>query len=127
MRLVATLICATLATPLAALDVPSGQPLDLREVLIDTVNTETWVRFRFVAPQIARGTGSVTFEDAEADMAHLCDAVALPYLHEYDLAGEVVVVSLSDRPMEFGSADPDATQFIEVFRVETGACVWEGL
>ena len=36
-----------------------------------------------------------------------------------------IVISLSDRAVPFGEADPEATQFFEAYRVEGGACIWE--
>ena len=115
------------ASPAAALDVPSGQPVTLQEVLLDEVGTQTWLRFRFVAPEITRRAGGVDYDTAAGDMAHLCDALALPYIAQYDLTGDVIVISLADRPTEFGTADPDATQFFEAYRVENGRCILEGL
>ncbi|MFK7870689.1 MAG: DUF6497 family protein [Roseobacter sp.] len=104
---------------------PSGTSVDLFEVLIDDVGGESWLRFRFLAPQIARADGIVTYSDLVDDFAYLCERVALPYLAEYDLNASVIVVSLLDRPVAFGAADPDATQFIDAFRVTSGACEWE--
>jgi len=124
-RLCLTLILA--ASPVWAVEVPSGQPIELHEVLVDDMGTETWLRFRFLAPQIARTGGSIDYGKAEPDMAHLCDALALPYIAEYDLKGEVIVISLADREVEFGAADPDATQFFEAYRIQNNACIWEGL
>jgi hypothetical protein len=115
------------ATPALAIDVPSGQPVTLQEVLVDEIGPQIWLRFRFVAPEIARGAGGVDYETAAGDMAHLCDALALPYIAQYDLTGDVIVISLADRLTEFGTADPDATQFFEAYRVENGLCIWEGL
>ncbi|MCV3272958.1 DUF6497 family protein [Roseobacter sinensis] len=113
--------------PQLVLDVPSGQPVEFYEVLTDTVGDELWVRFRFLAPQIARSTGSIGFEQAEPDLEHLCTEVALPYLAEYALEADIVAVTLLDRPVPFGVSDAEATQFIDVFRVSSGQCVWEGL
>jgi hypothetical protein len=112
---------------LAGIDVPSGQPLELLEVLIDEVDTATWVRFRFLAPQIARETGTVSFDAAQADFEALCEHIALPYLQDYALAPDLVSVTLLDRVVAFGTTDQNATQFVEVFRIQDGACVWEGL
>ena len=58
---------------------------------------------------------------------HLCETLALPYIAEYALSGDVVVISLADRDTEFGQADPDATQFFEAFRPVDNTCIWEGL
>ncbi|WP_299679445.1 DUF6497 family protein [uncultured Roseobacter sp.] len=112
---------------LPVLDVPSGQPVEFYEVLTDTVGDEKWARFRFLAPEIGRDAGTVDFAQAEQDLEHLCTEVALPYLVEYELEVDVVAVTLLDRPVAFGETDPDATQFIDVFRVNAGMCVWEGL
>ncbi|WP_299406404.1 DUF6497 family protein [uncultured Roseobacter sp.] len=126
MSLLATLAFATHMVALPVLEVPSGQPIELYEVLIDEVGAETWLRFRFLAPEIARDTGTVDFAQAEPDLEHLCVQVALPYLAEFNLSPEIVAVTLLDRPVEFGVTNPDATQFIDLFRVTSGACVWEG-
>lgn len=114
-----------LASPVTAQDVPSGQMLTLHEVLVDAVETESWLRFRFIAPQIARKGGDVSYAQAEADFAHLCETVARPYMREYDLTADVIVVALMDRPVPFGEADAAATQFIEAFRIADDACIWE--
>lgn len=106
--------------------VPSGQTVRLLEVLVDEVAAENWLRFRFLAPEIDRTGGGLSFEAIEPDFEHLCREVALPYLAEYDLSPDLVAITLLDREVPFGATDPDATQFIEVFRVAGGTCVWEG-
>ena len=116
-------ITAFATTTVAAQDVPSGQSVMLDEVLVDQVGAEAWLRFRFLAPDI--GTRGVTYTEAEDDFAVLCDAVARPYLVAFDLAADVVVISLMDRPVPFGQSDPDATQFFETFRIEDDTCVWQ--
>ena len=105
--------------------VPSGQSVTLNEVLIDEVNAQSWLRFRFLAPQIARATGDITYADAEADFAYLCETVARPYLVEFDLSPDIVVITLMDRAVPFGEADGQATQFIEAFRIDGDTCIWE--
>ncbi|MFK7763061.1 MAG: DUF6497 family protein [Roseobacter sp.] len=106
--------------------VPSGQPVELFEVLIDEVGAEAWLRFRFLAPSIGKASGKLTFVEAQDDFEHLCQAVALPYLVEFDLSADVVVIALLDRLVVFGEADPEATQYIEAFHVAEGDCVQEG-
>lgn len=116
-----------LSTPVAGQgSVPSGQTVRLLEVLVDEVAAENWLRFRFLAPEIDRTGGGLSFEAIEPDFEYLCREVALPYLAEYDLSPDLVAITLLDREVPFGSTDPDATQFIEVFRVAGGTCVWEG-
>lgn len=114
-----------LARPVELTGVPSGQPLELLEVLVDEVESESWLRFRFLAPAIDRVTGSLSFEAVALDFEHLCRTLALPYLEEFDLAPAVVTVTLLDRNVPFGASDQEATQYVEVFRIEAGACVWE--
>lgn len=104
---------------------PSGQNVDLHEVILEDVAGEAVMRFRFVAPAISRAGGSVSFSEAELDMVHLCETVALPYLAQHSVAAHHVVISLSDRFVEFGSSDPDTTQFFEAFRIENNSCIWE--
>jgi len=105
--------------------VPSGQGVTLHEVLVDDNPGETWLRFRFVAPGIARNGGTISYDIASTDMDHLCDTVSVPYLAEFGLSPARIVVSLSDRKVPFGSTDPDATQYFEAYRPENGACIWE--
>lgn len=113
------------ASAVLATEVPSGQAVSLHEVLVDDTASGNWLRFRFLAPQISRDSDGLNYETAAADMIHLCDALALPYIDQYALTGEVIVISLSDRETEFGQPDPDATQFFEAFRVKDGTCIWE--
>ncbi|MDK3074934.1 DUF6497 family protein [Sedimentitalea sp. JM2-8] len=105
--------------------VPSGQPVVLSEVLVDDSPGETWVRFRFLAPRIARDGGDVDYDVATQDMEHICGSLVLPYLKTYDLSPARVVISLSDRDVPFGSSDPQATQFFEAYRPENANCIWE--
>ncbi|UWR98847.1 hypothetical protein K4L03_10435 [Phaeobacter inhibens] len=107
------------------LDVPSGQSVNLHEVLLDETTGELWVRFRFLAPQIARDLAGITYEQAAPDMDHLCQTLALAYLRQHQLAPARVVISLSDREVPFGQADAAATQFFESYRPVGDNCIWE--
>jgi hypothetical protein len=109
----------------APVDVPSGQPV----TLIDTVLNEpgpagVTIRYRFLAPEIAPGA-SISFDTAVIDIAALCDSYALPRIAGTDPQPDQIIISLSDRSVPFGQADPDATQYFEAYRIEDGACVWE--
>ncbi len=106
---------------------PSGQPVTLDEVLTDNNPGELWLRFRFVAPRIGDGVGRIGFDVAALDMSHLCQTLVLPYVAHHQLKPSRVVISLSDRPVEFGDAAPDATQYFEAYRLEGSACIWEAL
>lgn len=105
--------------------VPSGQLVVLNEVLVDETPGETWVRFRFVAPEIAEDGGTIGYDIAATDMDHLCQSFILPYLAQFDLTPPRVVISMSDRDVAFGAAVPEATQFFETYRPENARCIWE--
>ena len=124
--IIATMLAAApaMAEPIA---VPSGQPVELVEVIRDAPGTADIVwRFRFVAPQIARGGGTVGVDAALADMDALCADVAVPMVEQAEFAPDQVIISFTDRPVAFGSPAPEATQFFEAYRIEAGSCVWEG-
>ncbi|WP_241741145.1 DUF6497 family protein [Paragemmobacter straminiformis] len=106
-----------------AVKVPSGQPVTLQDVIWNVAGPDGMVtRFRFLAPDIA---GAVDFDTAETDMIWLCENFALPRLSEFGPQPEAVVISLSDRALDFGDSAPEAVQFFESYRVEGGKCEWE--
>lgn len=116
------------AGPLAeAVAVPSGQPVEFIGLIREEQGPmgPTW-RFRFVAPQIARNEGKITFETAAADMDYLCEAYAIARLPAGAPRAGRIVISLSDRWVEFGEARPEITQFFEAYSVENDSCIWEG-
>lgn len=103
---------------------PSGQALSLIEVIDEPAPAGgTWSRWRYLAPEIGK---TLSFADIEADFAHLCQRHALPELAARGAAVEQIIISMADRKLEFGAADPDATQFFEAFRIEGQDCIWEG-
>lgn len=106
-------------------DVPSGQPVMLQDILRDETPGALWMRFRFLAPLIKAQEGGVAQDQSFEDMAFLCDRFAIPYLAEYALSAERIVISFADQAVEFGVADPQATQFFEIFRPENDRCIWE--
>lgn len=84
----------------------------------------TYARFRFLLPQI--GTEAAPEHGALAeDFMVLCNEYALDRLAGSDQQIDRVVISFSDRPVEFGATDPEATQFFEQFGVADGTCTWE--
>ena len=112
----------------SAIAVPSGQDITFMDVIYDVQSgVGEAFRYRFLAPGIARDAGSIAFVQAEEDMAALCQDFILPKLIETgaEMPAQIIVV-LSDRPVEFGIADPDATQFFEAYRPEDVSCIWEG-
>lgn len=107
--------------------VPSGQEVRFVEAIWGIPGAEgLTVRFRFLAPGIARDGGRVDFDTAARDMEYLCNSYALPR----SLSGtgprpEQIVISLSDIPVPFGMAAPEATQFFEGYAIEEDRCIWE--
>lgn len=106
--------------------VPSGQEVRYLDTVQSAPGPEGLaIRFRFIAPAIARETGTIGAEAAQADMEWLCTNFALPRLPAGGPAPSQIIVSLSDRPVAFGEPAPDATQFFEAYTVADGICVWE--
>jgi hypothetical protein len=112
--------------PAVADGLPSGQALVLWQVLWERVEGQgTQAIFRFIAPSIARETGEVDFDAAQADMQWLCETHGAPILALPAARADSVVISLMDRPVPRGVADRDATQFFSAYRVEDGECFLE--
>ncbi|MDO9640093.1 MAG: DUF6497 family protein [Pseudotabrizicola sp.] len=108
------------------IEVPSGQPVVLQDVIWNAPGPEGLaVRFRFVAPQIARDGGTVPYESAAEDIAHLCETYALPRLSEFGPQPTQIIISLADQALPFGESAPEATQFFESFTHQDGHCIWE--
>ena len=104
------------------LAVPSGQPVEFVEMLWDRPGGGLVYRFRFLAPHISAGMG---FEQSAADMEYLCREYALPRVANTGPVPRQIIISLADRPVEFGVTDTEAVQFFEAYRVENGGCIWE--
>ncbi len=110
----------------AAIAVPSGQ--DVR--FLDLIRSEPGpagltLRFRFIAPAIARSGGTIDAETAQDDMLALCTDYALPRLPTPGPVPSQIIIVLSDREVPFGETAPDATQYFEAFSLVEGACIWE--
>lgn len=103
--------------------VPSGAAVSLIEVLPDALDDGLWLRLRFLSPAIAEP--GYPFDAAVDDMLHLCRQIGLPMLENAYPSAVRIVVSLSDRMVEFGAQDAEATQFFEAFLPEDGDCIWE--
>lgn len=103
--------------------VPSGQTVSLIEVLPDAMADGLSLRLRFLAPAIAEP--GFSFDDAVADMEALCREFGLDLLENSYPDAVRIIVSLSDRPVEFGVQDPESTQFFEAYTPDNGDCIWE--
>ena len=105
------------------ISVPSGAEIALYDVILEA--DAQIARFRFVMPDIAVAGGHKAFADVVGDLQYVCDSVIVPALHGNGWSGGEVVVSVSDRPVDFGVYDPEVTQFFQPFRMEADACIWE--
>jgi len=124
--------------------VPSGQTVTLHEVLLERRGDTHQVVLRYVAPAIARASRTVDFDLAEPDMDALCATSGLAAAanaaataattaagvsREGDASGpdavNRILVTLMDRPVERGVADPSVSQFNNLYRPENGRCIWE--
>ena len=112
----------TAAEPVA---VPSGQPVTLLDVISNQPGPAGLTyRFRFLAPQIGAG-GGIDHDMVFEDMVALCESYVLPRVARSMPVPSQVIISFSDRPVPFGAADPEATQFFEAFTIRDGHCIWE--
>ncbi len=106
--------------------VPSGLSPQLFEQLLDVKpdGMFTYARFRFLVPELAQGKVP-GFDVLAEDFAVLCSQYALPLVANSTDPVDRIVISYSDREVEFGASDPDARQFFEQFTLKDGTCIWE--
>ena len=94
----------------------------MQEVLRQEGGSGPLLRFRFVAPGLEKGAA---FEAVSADLEYLCTSVALQAMPEAGDDGATIIISVGNKPSEFGVPDPDVVQVFEAYRVENGTCIWE--
>ena len=103
---------------------PSGQALVLWEVVWERVSGgDTQAVLRFIAPAVARDGGGVDAAAAQVDLDWLCATHAAPLVALPAAHSDSVVVTLMDRPVPRGVADPEATQYFGLYRIEGGDCL----
>jgi hypothetical protein len=127
---------ATLALLLAApalaegagdIALPSGREVAFHDVVWGEPGPAgLTLRFRFLEPELAQALETMDYDELEADMAYLCEAYALERIASTGPQPSQVVISISDRPTEFGEADPEAVQVFEAYSPEADGCAWEG-
>lgn len=99
---------------------PSGRIVMLHDVIVEADAQ----RFRFLEPDLAMVIDFVPYDALEADMHYLCETWALDHLDGATPA--LIHISIADRPVEFGTQDPEAAQVFEAYRPEGDTCIWEG-
>lgn len=122
----AALMAAGLSVASGAAAAESGRvtlPSGLEAVLQETIHEEGPVlRFRYVA---AGFDGTAPLDAVAVDLEHLCAADAALRAHAAGVRDARLVISLADKPSEFGRFDPDIRQVFEAYRLENGICIWE--
>ncbi|MCF7699677.1 DUF6497 family protein [Loktanella sp. M215] len=103
--------------------VPSGLEISLYDVILDADSQVA--RFRFLVPAIAPEAGNKTFGDVIGDLQFVCDSVIVPALLEHGWTTGDVVLSVSDKPVDFGTYDSQVVQYFQPFRLDRDTCVWE--
>jgi hypothetical protein len=117
----------TLAQGAGEIALPSGRSVTFNDVIWGEPGPAgLTVRFRFIEPGVEEAIADMDYVDIEADMAYLCETYALARISDTGPQPSQVMISISDRPVEFGEADPDATQIFEAYRRDGDACIWEG-
>ncbi len=102
--------------------VPSGLDLTLYELILENQpDGQVWARYRFIAPDLVQSD----FDRVSGDFPEICASYALPELDARGANPAMVVLSYADRPIPFGEPAPEAVQFVESFRIDQGACIWE--
>ncbi len=124
------LIAALPARGQDLMQVPSGQVMLPYEALWEDhlsegANGETWLILRFLAPEISKSKGRISFAEAEGDLVFLCTNIGLPLAAMTGGGVDQIIVTLLEKPLPRGQRDPDVTKFINAFRVTEGACIWE--
>ena len=106
--------------------VPSGQAVTLLDVITDTQGPDgLTMRFRFLAPEVAKVGGTISAEVAGKDMDALCQDYALPRVANIGPQPAQIVISMSDMDVPFGETRPEATQLFNSYSITDGTCVWD--
>ena len=125
-RVLAAVALAVLAAPALRAEVilPSGLEASLLEGFVEIQpDGARWARFRYVMPALEGG--ATGFDAVQADFVTLCEAQARPMLIQAGGEVALVIVSLMDKPLEFGQSDPGTVQYFESFAIRDDRCIWE--
>jgi hypothetical protein len=131
-----TVIFSLLATCLAALAMPavaqeeialpSGHNVRFNDVIWGEKGTAgLTIRFRFLDPGLPARADADGIIIATEDTEYLCTHYALDRISSTGPQPAQIVISISDRHVEFGEPDPDVTQIFEAYSYRDGTCVWE--
>ncbi len=119
-RLALLCLCASQAHA-QSFTAPSGLSVEVAEVVLE--DATGFARFRFVAA--ALGAQGATAADTQFDFQWICETFAVPALAAQGWTAEQIIVSISDRPLAFGTSDPEVTQYFAGFTTDGAACTEE--
>ncbi|WP_439109416.1 DUF6497 family protein [Lentibacter sp.] len=105
---------------------PSGLSPELLEEFVEVKpdGMFTYARFRFVVPELGQEAGQ-GFDALVDDFMTLCQDYAVPRLQGNPETIDRVMISYSDKPLEFGVSDAGVVQYFEQFTLQDGVCIWE--
>jgi hypothetical protein len=122
-------LAATLALPAQAeeeIELPSGHTVTFHDVVWGEPGAAgLTVRFRFLDPDLSTRTNEEGMIIVTDDTAFLCESFALDRIANGGPRPKQIVISISDRPVEFGEPNPEATQVFEAYSYSDGTCIWD--
>ncbi len=115
--------------PDGLVSLPSGLVVARQEIRLEPVGAPTHgvqtVRLRYVSEQL--DGAAFGFEQIEGDFTHLCTSFGLRARQQSAPNAEQIIISIASQPTAFGETAPNVVQYFDAFKVEDGACIWEGL
>lgn len=122
-------LAASLALPAVAQEeiaLPSGSTVTYHDFIWGEPGPAgLTIRFRFLDPDLPARKDVDGVIDATEDTQYLCEFFALERISTTGPEPAQIVISISDRPVEFGDPDPEATQIFEAYSYRDGTCIWE--
>jgi hypothetical protein len=107
------------------IQVPSGQPLTLYEQLV--IAPERRILYLGMLAPLLGGDTPIRFDRASLDLDAICGLLGLPLAHQATIGGDAideVVVRLMERPIDYGTTDLEAAQYVNAYDISSGTCEW---
>lgn len=114
-----------IAPALAQTDVATPVLLKPLDILWEANGPQTNLVVRMVAPQISRDGGRLDYDAVSGAMDRVCAVVGVPSILNTESQIDRILVIFMDRPVPRGEANPEATQYINIYSVENQRCIWE--
>lgn len=115
-------------TTLPPVDRSAGELIDPEDLDLGEVFVMPGTEEAADLPPLLPADPDILLQDpVHADIVWLCENWILPRLAAPSPLPAQVIVSLSDRPVTFGTIDPEAVQLFEAFSLseDRKTCVWE--